>query len=333
MPIITEESARIKISGEKKISKKLPVFYNPVMKLNRDVSILVLNSISNKNMQLALPLAGSGIRGVRFFQELKKSKIKNISINDYKSIKDIKSNLKLNKISGENIFLSNKDANFFLLESKGFDYIDIDPFGTPNPFLESAIVRLARNGILAVTATDTSALAGSSPTACLRKYWATPLKNEFMHETGIRILIRKVQLIGAQFEKALTPIFSFYADHYYRVFFRCDKGKKKADQILNFHKTMKYEKKEYGPIWTCRLWDDKLVEKMYETHDESNKKLHALISIIKDESKIHTVGFYDLHKLAKQKKISIPKIDTLLKKGVSRTHFLGWGIRSKKVPI
>ena len=331
MPIITEESAKIKISNEKKISKKLPVFYNPVMKLNRDVSILVLNSISNKDMQLALPLAGSGIRGIRFLQELNKGKIKNISMNDYKT--DIKNNLKLNKISSKNIFLSNKDANLFLLESKGFDYIDIDPFGTPNPFLESAIVRLARNGILAVTATDTSALAGSSPTACLRKYWAEPLKNEFMHETGIRILIRKLQLIGAQFEKALTPIFSFYADHYYRVFFRCDKGKKKADQILNFHKTMKYEKKEYGPIWTGRLWDEKLVDKMYKNHDKNNKKLHDLISIIKDESKIDTIGFYDLHKIAKQKKKAIPKIESLLKKNVSRTHFLGWGIRSKKSPI
>ena len=65
-----------------------------------------------------------------------------------------------------------------------------------------------------------------------------------MHETGIRILIRKVQLIGAQFEKALTPIFSFYADHYYRVFFKCEKGKKKADEIVKQHQIMKYEKKE-----------------------------------------------------------------------------------------
>ncbi len=331
--IVTEESAKIKISKEKKISKKLPVFYNPVMKLNRDVSILLLNSVSNKDMQIALPLAGSGIRGIRFLQELKKGKIKSVSMNDYKTSKNIKENLKLNKLTLKNIFVYSKDANLFLLESKGFDYIDIDPFGTPNPFLESAIVRLARNGILAVTATDTSALAGSSPTACQRKYWSKPLKNHFMHETGIRILIRKVQLIGAQFEKALTPIFSFYADHYYKVFFRCDKGRKKADEIIKQHSVMKYENKEYGPIWIGKLWDEKLVEKMYKNHNKNNKKLSDLISIIKDECKINTVGFYDLHKLSKQKKIAIPKIELILKKDMSRTHFLGWGIRSKKAPI
>ncbi|MCU0373510.1 MAG: ATP-binding protein, partial [Ignavibacteria bacterium] len=44
----------------------------------------------------------------------------------------------------------------------GFDYIDIDPFGSPCPFLDAAIKRLSRGGILAVTATDTSALAGKS---------------------------------------------------------------------------------------------------------------------------------------------------------------------------
>ena len=43
-----------------------------------------------------------------------------------------------------------------ILHSKGFDYIDLDPFGSPNIFLDSAVKRLGRNGILAVTATDTA---------------------------------------------------------------------------------------------------------------------------------------------------------------------------------
>ena len=55
--MITESSAEIDVPTGK-ISKQLDVFYNPVMKLNRDVSVLVLNSVSDKNMQIALPLAG-----------------------------------------------------------------------------------------------------------------------------------------------------------------------------------------------------------------------------------------------------------------------------------
>ena len=55
---------------ENKVSKKLPVFYNPVMKFNRDISILLLNAIGKK-MRIADPLAGSGVRAIRFVQELK----------------------------------------------------------------------------------------------------------------------------------------------------------------------------------------------------------------------------------------------------------------------
>ena len=350
MKIITEESTKLKISEKSKISKELEVFYNPIMKLNRDTSILLLNLIKDKEMQLALPLAGSGIRGIRFLKELKKNKIKNISFNDYGSIKHIKQNIKLNELEKDSkLKLSSKDANLFLLESKGFDYIDIDPFGSPNQFLDNAIVRISRNGILAVTATDTSALSGSHESACIRKYYAKPLRNELMHEVGIRILIRKVQLIGAQNERALIPIFSYSKDHYFRIFFRCIKGKKKADEIfkqheflLYNHKTMQREISKYnfkqgydyaGPMWTGKLWDTKLVEKMYKNADKDNKELFDLLYVIKEESKINVVGFYDLHKLAQLKQIPIPKMQEVLAKGKVRTHFLRWGIKSKEFPI
>ena len=106
------------------------------------------------------------------------------------------------------MILSEDDANLFLLKSSGFDYIDIDPFGSPNPFLENAVVRLSREGILAVTATDTSGFTGTYPKATKRKYDSRPIKNEIMHETGIRILIRAVQLFGSRHDKALIPIYS-----------------------------------------------------------------------------------------------------------------------------
>ena len=200
--IIEEDQTKVHVPVEKKISRDLPVFYNPLMKLNRDISVALLQSIK-KNLQIGLPLAGTGVRAVRFLTSLKNIKL--IAINDIspESVNLIMKNLELNqdKIKCKEIQLDNEDANTFLLSSKGFDYIDIDPFGSPNNFLENSVRRLARDGILAVTATDTGALSGSYTKACLRKYWARPLRNELMHEIGIRILIRKVQLIGAQNDK------------------------------------------------------------------------------------------------------------------------------------
>ncbi|MBU0472155.1 MAG: tRNA (guanine(26)-N(2))-dimethyltransferase [Nanoarchaeota archaeon] len=327
---IQEGKALIKVSVDSKISKKLPIFYNPVMKFNRDISILLLNSIRKSNMQLALPLSGSGIRGVRFLLELKKRKIKNISFNDYKEdfLDMMNDNLRINNIrSSDKIIIFNLDANLFLLNALGFDYIDIDPFGSPNPFLDSAVKRLARKGVLAVTATDTSALCGTYEDACKRKYWAVPLRNELQHEIGLRILIRKVQLIGSQFEKALIPIFSYSKDHYMRVFFKCEKGKKKVDKVINQH----FMFGDAGPIWIGDLWDKKLVNKMFLDSDGEVKKF---LNIIKEECNIKTIGFHDIHDICKQHKLMVPKYEVLMnkikKKGhkVSRTHLSGFGIKS-----
>ncbi len=338
--IITEGLARITAETPKIVSKEMEVFYNPVMSFNRDISILLLNSISKNNLQIADPLAASGIRSIRFLKELKKGKIKRIFVNDGSrdAVKSIKENLKLNKINNKNkkIEIKNEDANLFLLNSSGFDYIDIDPFGTPNPFLDSACKRLAREGILAVTATDTSALCGSSPNACIRKYWAVPKRDAIMHETGLRILIRKIQLVAAQYDKALTPILSYSKEHYMRVFLKNEKGKNKVNEILKSHGRFD----EAGPMWLGRLWDKSLASTIYgsalknKVFNKDNELINFL-KIIKEESKINTVGFYDIHDICKKNKIkNLPKKDVFIEKikrrgyDASDTIFKGHGIRS-----
>ncbi|MCH8329132.1 MAG: hypothetical protein IIB81_01925 [Nanoarchaeota archaeon] len=332
---IREGKAIIRIKRADKISKQMDVFYNPIMKLNRDISVLLLNSVGNKNMQIALPLAGSGIRGIRFLKELKKNKIKSISFNDYstKAVGSIKNNLKLSKINNKKMTVFNGDANLFLLNSSGFDYIDIDPFGSSNSYLEAAIKRISRNGILAVTNTDTAALTGTYPKVCVRKYWSKSKRDHMMHETGLRILIRKIQLIGMQYEKALFPIFSYFKDHYFRIFFQCVKGKKLCDEIAKQHGIFN----DAGPLWRGNLWEGKLVNSMYAALlknpiDDNSLKF---LKIIKDESKVNVVGFFDIHQMAKNKKLKTTMRKEELIKRVRKlgykaadTHFSGTGVRS-----
>ena len=339
----------------KVISKKLPVFYNPDMKLNRDICVLLLKSLPLE-LRIADILAGTGIRSIRLLKEIPKARITSIDINDLNpnAAKLIKKNLKLNKIKGKKISVQCKDANSFLIESNGFNYIDIDPFGSPNPFLDNSIRRLSREGLLAVTATDTSALAGSHPGSCKRKYWATPLRNDMMHEIGIRILIRKVQLIGAQYEKALMPIFCHSTLHYMRVYFACQKSKTAVDDVLKQHgyllccrkcmarKTSQYNKDDCcktamefaGPLWLGELWNRDIVDKMYKTVDTSNKELTRLIITIRGECRIPAVGFYCISKLCKILKTMPPKQEILLKKiwqkeaDAAITHFMPDALRT-----
>lgn len=358
---IQEHSIKILAElSEKDVSKKMEVFYNPVMASHRNIAILLLNSLPNTHMNIADPLAGSGVRSLRFLKELKPEKIAHLYINDKKENfkKVFDKNLCLNKLQQKKktITVENIEANKFLTGQHDtnfcgyFDYVDVDPFGSPNPFLGSAVERVKRGGILAVTATDTAALSGTYEKVTKRKYWAKPLRNYLMHEIGLRILIRKVQLQGIQFDKALVPLLAYQKEHYFRIYFRAEKGKENCDKLLKQHqyflfchdclsfKTSQFNKESCscgrdfafaGPLWMGRLFDKEVLQKMLKENPfpEEQKFLERLVR----ESKIDVPGFYDLHVLARKHKKELPRMEEALKKlqGV-RTHFSMTGVKTKK---
>src|SRR3989338_3283012 len=360
MSIVTEGSCKIKVElPPKDVHAQMEVFYNPVMASNRNIAILLLNSVENEQMNIASPLAGSGIRELRFLKELKQGKVQTIFANDLKENfpKVMAENMKLNNVAKklkDKIIVHNDDANLFLLNQVKhcidekfcgyFDYIDIDPFGSPNPFLASAVARITREGIIAVTATDTAALTGTYPKVTKRKYWARAIRNYMMHEIGLRILIRKVQLQGVQFDKALIPILAYHKNHYFRIYFKTVKSKEKCDELLKEHKYLLYNPKyldfkisdfnqekgfEYfGPLWAGELFDKKLIAKMAKENPFPEEQ--KFLNLLYEESKKDTVGFYDLHVIAKKYGLETTKLEPILKKvkGV-RTQFSGTGIKTK----
>ena len=357
MSKITEHSISINITLPKKdVHAKMETFYNPLMISNRNISILLLNAIKKDAMNMALPLAGSGIRGLRFLKELKEGKINNIFFNDKKEnfSKKLTKTIKENKLTKKHLTIHNEEATLFLLNQVNntkkpenfcgyFDYIDLDPFGTPNPFLAPAIARINRGGIIAVTATDTAALSGTYAKVTRRKYWGTSLRNYLMHEIGLRILIRKIQLQGVQFDKALIPILAYHKDHYFRIYFQNNKGKEKCDKLLKHHqyflfnhKTLEFKISHYnkeegfiaaGPIWTGQLKDQKLITKISKNNKFPQEE--KFLSLLEEELDIP--GFHDMHALAKNYNKEPTKLEPFLKKVKgTRTQFSPTGVKTKK---
>lgn len=66
-----------------------------------------------------------------------------------------------------------------------FDVVDLDPYGTAVPFLESALNSLADGGLLAVTFTDMAVLCARSPHVTFYKYGGSPLNKRYCHEVKL----------------------------------------------------------------------------------------------------------------------------------------------------
>ena len=170
-----------------------------------------------------------------------------------------------------------------------------------------------------------------------------------MHEVGLRILIRKIQLQGIQFDKALLPILSYHKNHYFRLYLQSDRGKEKCDELIKQHryflfchhclhfKTSIYNKEECscgsqfdfaGPLWAGNLGDASLVQNMMKQNPFPEEQ--KLLEVLAGEFQKNVVGFYDLHILARKNKTEPPKMEIGLKrlKGV-RTHFSPTGVKTE----
>lgn len=180
MKEIEEGKVKIKVDEGRPYDKK--VFYNPKMEFDRNLSISIADLVQPK--ELCDSLAATGIRGIRY---LKESRVPEVWINDAspKATNLIKNNCKLNDV---NCIVKNKDAAV-LLREKMFDYIDVDPFGSPAEFFDSASSSIKDNGFLGITATDTYSFFGTYPRVSIRRYGRKSINTDYNKELGLRILV------------------------------------------------------------------------------------------------------------------------------------------------
>ncbi|MDD5181934.1 MAG: tRNA (guanine(10)-N(2))-dimethyltransferase [Candidatus Nanoarchaeia archaeon] len=343
---ISEGKAALYVSKGAKISKELEVFYNPAKEFDRDLSVLLVKAAKKKTV-LDL-LAASGARGIRLAKEAGCKVTFNEVSKD--AVKVLKKNLKINKLKSK---VYNLDANRFLAQSYDkFDFIDIDPFGSPINFVFNSIKRLDKNGILAVTATDTAPLYGVYKYTCMKKYGSVPYHTKISHEFGLRILAKAVIELAAKWNVSLTPIFAHATQHYYRIYFQhrrshadelmkqigfihfCEKCKARFSSGFNFQQSCGCGGKlqSAGPLYLGSLWNEELVKQMESEQIKvfGRTKYHNFLAVLMEESRINIPYYFEIMEFAKIE----PRTDAVIKKLneigflVSRTHFSDKGIRT-----
>ncbi|MFW6117690.1 MAG: tRNA (guanine(10)-N(2))-dimethyltransferase [Thermoproteota archaeon] len=368
--IVPQLSAFVKSPSEYAPSKA-PVFYNPVMELNRDIAVLALQAYQksvNREISVCEPLASGGIRGIRFATEVEG--VKSMVINDLnpKAFHLAQQNVHMNKL-GEVVSVRNEDANF-LLASYGaphgrFDAVDLDPFGSPVPYVDSAIRSLRSGSLLVLTATDMGPLCGVHSKACIRKYGGTPLHTEYCKELAVRLLAGSLAMTAAQYDMGVKMVFSHSTDHYIRVYAILKHGAKRANKniksmgyVLHCFQCLHREAYEglfvvrhpmrcsecgskmriAGPLWLGKLSDENFCGLMEDVVAEKplrlGWKIRKLLNLVKHESS-SPITYYVLDKISEKMGLPAPSLEEVIKKlsiqgmNTIRTSFDTLGIKTE----
>lgn len=348
---------------------RAPVFFNPVMKFNRDLAILALQTYQKmvgREISVCEPFTGCGIRGIRFALEV--DGLLKVVLGDInpKAARLAQFNVRCHNLE-ERVLVLNKDANLLLSQHaipyKRFDFIDIDPFGSPAPYIDSAIRALRNGGMLALTATDMPPLCGVYPRVCIRKYGGKSMRTEYCHELAIRLLTGCIAMIGAKHEVGVKVVFSHSTNHYIRVYCLTNRGAKQADKsiqemgyILHCFSCGHRETSKgiishlkwkcvycgstlnvAGPLWLGKIFDKKfcslMIKEALGRHMTKDYKILNLLSLVQKESDGPST-YYITDKVCDILNTATPPfikvVNRLRRKGfqATQTHFHNRGIRT-----
>ncbi|MHC1631836.1 MAG: tRNA (guanine(10)-N(2))-dimethyltransferase [Methanotrichaceae archaeon] len=328
-------------------------FYNPRMKLNRDISLAVVKAL--KVSEYLDAFAASGVRGIRVAKE---ADVEMATLNDvsHSACATIEENVRLNHLDNCEICCTNANV---LMHQRHFQSVDLDPFGSPAPFL-AAGSRSAKS-YLFITATDTAPLCGAHLKSGIRKYFAVPVKTEYHREMGARILLGAAARELARIDKSMCSLLTLVADHYVRIFLNVNKGAQLADRTLEKigyvehchrcgwrrsflgldrwpigHCAACGEKTvTAGPLWLGPIQDHDLIGRTVAELEKMNGRSNRAIRILRTcKEEIDEPMYYDHHRLCKALRLTPGRIDDVVESlkaegwCSSRTHFSGIGIKT-----
>ncbi|OYT51355.1 MAG: tRNA (guanine(10)-N(2))-dimethyltransferase [Desulfurococcales archaeon ex4484_204] len=331
-----------------------PVFYNPLMTFNRDVSILsleaALKAYGVRDAFVVDALAGTGVRAIRYCLEV--SSVGKCIANDIdpKAVNLINRNVKLNSLEAR-VIVRNEDANTLLYKLKlkerlKITLIDVDPYGSPGPYVRSSLLAVRRGGFIGYTATDIAPLSGARWRAGGRKYDVLLTKTDTYLDTGLRVLLGYIARKAAELERYITPYISFLRGHYYRVFIKVDKGARKAEEMklkqlgfITYCNSCGYRAtftlSEFplktgsfrcptcnkqlliiGPIWVSSIGQRDFIDKMLDLvrsrygYLQTSKDISKLLSTLREE--VNAPNTFNIVSASRAQGVNVPKRDSVI---------------------
>ena len=313
-------------------------FYNPTMAVNRDLSAMVLAGWPRPLTSVLDGLAATGAWGIRMaleaaargltFNERSEGSVSLIRENVHRN--DLVADVKVGELRNH-------------LNEAAYDFVDIDPFGPPTPFLPAAFGAPEIPTGVGVTATDTAVLCGTYPAACLRRYDARPMRCHQGAEIGVRILLGYCARLAAARGKSIRPVVAFAAEHFVRVLLVVVPKVRSTDlgHVIragpgHFVRVSARARDSIGPLWLGPLSTPEILAEVSPTRWTSGGSARLLASL-QGESDAAPF-FVTTDELAAAERASPPKLERFLAGlreigyRATRTHFHPRGVKTDAPP-
>ncbi|XP_027273199.1 TRMT1-like protein isoform X4 [Cricetulus griseus] len=248
--ILKEADTDIQVGPNYSIPQKTDSYFNPKMKLNRQIIFCTLAALAEERKPLECldAFGATGIMGLQWAKHL--GNAVKVTINDLNenSVTLIQKNCHLNKLKvvvdseekeeGDaleedgtlgDIQVTRMDANV-LMHLRSFDFIHLDPFGTSVNYLDSAFRNVRNLGIVSVTSTDISSLYAKAQHVARRHYGCNIVRTEYYKELAARIVVAAVARAAARCNKGIEVLFAVALEHFVLVVVRVLRGPTSADE-------------------------------------------------------------------------------------------------------
>ena len=186
-------------------------------------------------------------------------------------------------------------------QRRPYEFVHLDPFGCCSPFLDAALRCIPHQGVLSMTATDTSALFDRRYARVARRHYGVVLSSprtfEF-REVAVRAVLAAVATSAARHDKGIEVLLACPAEHFVLIVVRVVRGARRSDVSTQHVRTLPDGR---GPLYMgplgdrgflasltarCRAWSPVRLAK--------RKKVLKLLQTLGDESAVGVPWFVSL---------------------------------------
>ena len=285
------------------------MFYNPAMAADRDLGVAFARA---RTVPTSAPRTGwemtaaTGVRGLRLLHEA-----------------DVFGNFLFTEANPEAFGVLSENARRFpgavavgtdahpVPPEAPFDYVDLDPYGSPASFVRTALSSVRPHGVVAVTATDMMVLAGAQPAACRRRYGARPVRGRLGPEGGLRILLAYLAREAASMNRSIRPLLAYARDHHVRVYAEVLEGSPDPPvgevDPSSWEGPFLGEPGPFGPLWLGPLFDAETVTRLeVPTTAARPETVAQFLTRVKDEVAVDRPFYYEPNRLAARLRLAEP---------------------------